>query len=169
MYLTEVWSMNTHLGTWKSSFCLSLSLFHRVSPWGWAGGGGPPFFCIWWQWPHLVRQVILVPALSLLCNLRGISSAGSSDKGELIGLLLQFMALLLPGIFGECLLTGRIRPPSQVAAVWERLPQVKGACQGGGQRPGRKELGERRHPSLISHHALLFPYLGGPFPLNLPV
>lgn len=36
-----------------------------------------------------------------MCKLRGVRSTGSSDKGELIGLLLLFMVLLLSGIFGE--------------------------------------------------------------------
>lgn len=88
------------LGAWERSLCLSpASSFSPSFSFSASvhGLGSFPLHPVVVASP-CKTSVILLAALSLMCKLRGIRNTGNADKGELIGLLLLFMALMLSGI-----------------------------------------------------------------------
>lgn len=94
--------------------------------------------------PPCKTGAISVAGLSHLCKLRGIGSAGSSDKGEIIGLLLLFMALLLSETFGEApegVFAHRENQTFQASSSWERLP-LGGRRMGQWPRQAARRAGE---------------------------
>lgn len=133
---------------------------------------------------------IQVAGLTLICKLRGIRRAGSSDKGEIIASYWFLWLFHDPEALKECLFTGRIR---HCSPVW--LPRTaagrgcSGWLQGGsGALAGSREgHGYRRHPQPYFLLCLpymrvlnwnfarvpapptlfLFPCLGSPFPISL--